>query len=454
MAPQPAKFSGSFFTAEPIALNRQVRLFVEAAKAAATVSDQAPIAIVSPHAGYRYSGAIAGQAFAAARDHRYRRIVILSPSHRYAFDGLAMPSWTQMQLPNGVVTVDKLLRNDLRDRRLIRVEDAAHEHEHGIETQLPFVARYFRGARIVPIVCGNAPVAEVARLIDDLAAPDTLFVVSSDLSHFQTQSQAQMADAQSARMIETGDLSGLGGDNACGWRVLAGFLASQTGAFARMVRLAMGDSAKASGDADRVVGYGAWACYRSNVAAFGDTYRRELLGVARKVVRSRLQKGRMPIVRVPSFRTPLQTHIASFVTLTRDGQLRGCIGSLTAQRPLITDIAENAVKAAVADTRFRALADPAQLDDIRFKIALLSKPKPLSVTGRADFESRLVPKTMGVILQDGDHRGTFLPMVWDSLRDPAAFAAGLMMKAGLPKDHWSDNVRIWTFEAENFEEAQ
>ncbi len=453
MAPQPARFAGSFFTAEPIPLNRQVRLFVEGGTAGAGLSQAAPLAIVSPHAGYRFSGAIAGQAFAAAKGHDYKRIVILSPSHRYAFDGLAMPSWTQMQLPNGRVTVDKFMRNHLRDKRLIRIEDAAHDNEHGIETQLPFIARFFRGARIVPVVCGRAPVAEVARLVDALAGPDTLFVISTDLSHFRSQGDAQTIDAETARMIETAEISGLDGQHACGWLPLAGFLASDTGAGARVVRLAMGDSVAANDDANRVVGYGAWACYGANADVFSETYRREMLGVARKVLKSRLAKGKPPNLHVSSFRTPLQTQMASFVTLTENGRLRGCIGSLAAQRPLIEDIAINVVKAGTADPRFKPMTDGGQLDQIKLKIALLTKAAPVSVSSRADLEAALVPGQTGVILQDQGKRGTFLPMVWDSLPDVPQFVNGLMVKAGLSKDHWSDTVRVWTYRAESFAET-
>ncbi|MGB1236474.1 MAG: AmmeMemoRadiSam system protein B [Planktomarina sp.] len=452
MSPQTAHFAGSFFTDQPIPLNRQVRLLVQGGKIGAGVSDARPSAIISPHAGYRFSGALAGQAFAAVQGHSYDRIVILSPSHRYAFDGLAMPSWNQMQVPNGRVNVDRLLRNDLLDRRLIRVEDAAHDNEHGIETQLPFIARYHRDAKIVPIVVGRSSVADVARVVDALAGDGTLFVISTDLSHFHTLEDAKKLDLATAKMIETAQIAKLNGTHACGWSPLTGFLASRTGSGLRSVRLGMGDSSPVTGDETRVVGYGAWALYPTDADMFGQSYRAEMLKIARAATKSFLTKKRMPTINTDSFRPPLQSTMASFVTWTHQGRLRGCIGSLSPHAPLIEDIVNNAIKAATKDPRFPALTDPKELEALHCKIAILTKPTPVSVTSRAMLEQILIPEQTGAIIEDQGKRGTFLPMVWDSLKTPKDFADGLMRKAGLPTDHWSDTVRVWTYRAESFGE--
>ncbi|MEM6308014.1 MAG: AmmeMemoRadiSam system protein B, partial [Pseudomonadota bacterium] len=397
MAPQPARFAGSFFTSEPIPLNRQVRLLTQGGKIGASLSDAAPRAIISPHAGYRFSGAIAGQAFASVINHTYERIVILSPSHKYQFDGLAMPSWNQMQLPNGRVTLDRFMRNDLRDQKMIRIEDAAHDNEHGIETQLPFITRYMRDAKILPIVVGKTTVAEVARLVDYLSAPGTLFVLSSDLSHFHGLKQAQDLDAAAARMIETHEFASLNGTFACGWLPVAGYLASNAGAGTRPVRLAMGDSSPVTGDDTRVVGYGAWALYAADVDIFKPFYRQECLRVARACIASQLRKGRLPDINTGTFRAPLQSIMGSFVTLTDQGRLRGCIGSLAPHQPLIHDVAANAVKSAVKDKRFKPLQTIDELDKLKIKVAVLTKPVPISVSSREELERILKPGETGAI---------------------------------------------------------
>lgn len=460
MATQEARFAGSFYTSEPIPLNRNVRLLTQAGKVGRNLTPSRPIAIVAPHAGYRFSGSLAGQAYAAVLDakmeHSYDRIVILSPSHKHRFDGLAMPSWSRFKVPNGVVNVDKMCRNDLLDRKLVHINDAAHENEHGIETQLPFMARYLHQAQIVPIVVGRAKLGQVAQLIDYLADEsevNTLFVLSSDLSHFHDRAKAMQLDAATAQMIETADAQGLDGTHACGWMPLAGFLTSNHGAGARAVRLAMGDSSVVTGDENRVVGYGAWAIYQAQDQVLNDHRRKELLRIARASLSGMLKNGRAPHLNMPTFAAPMHTTMASFVTLSDKGRLRGCIGSLQAHQPLVQDVATNAVKAGTKDPRFKPLTNAAQLDGLDLKIAVLTKAAPISFVDRDDLEARLRPGVSGLILQDQGKRGTFLPMVWDSLDTPKKFLDGLIVKAGLPKGYWSETVKIWHYQAESFAES-
>ena len=147
----------------------------------------------------------------------------------------------------------------------MRHHDAAHTDEHGIETQLPFISRHFRGAQILPLVIAHTTPQAVAAVIDHIVSKvqeKLLFVLSSDLSHFHNQDMAQKLDAQAARLIETGQFNGLGPGLACGHLAIAGFLASTAGQGTRVLRLAMADSFAVTQDAKRVVGYGAWAFFR------------------------------------------------------------------------------------------------------------------------------------------------------------------------------------------------
>ena len=112
----------------------------------------------------------------------------------------------------------------------------------------------------------------------------------------------------------------------------------------------------------------------------------------------------------------------------------------------------NAIKAGTKDHRFQPLTSAAQLTALKFKVAVLTKPAPVSVASRQDLEAIMMPGETGVILQDQGNRGTFLPMVWDSLKTPRAFIDGLMIKAGLPKNHWSETVKVFTYRAESFAE--
>jgi AmmeMemoRadiSam system protein A len=138
---------------------------------------------------------------------------------------------------------------------------------------------------------------------------------------------------------------------------------------------------------------------------------------------------------------------ATFVTLTLNTQLRGCIGSLEACRPLVLDIVRNAFAAAFRDPRFQPVSD-AELNLLELHLSLLTAPVPIAFSSEADLRSQIVPNEDGLILADGSCRGTFLPSVWNSLPDPGDFLEQLKVKAGLTRGHWSDSIRAWRYRAE------
>jgi AmmeMemoRadiSam system protein A len=148
----------------------------------------------------------------------------------------------------------------------------------------------------------------------------------------------------------------------------------------------------------------------------------------------------------------LDTPGAAFVTLTQHGALRGCIGSLTAYRPLREDVAANAVNAALRDPRFPPLS-ARELAETQIEVSVLSDPEPYPFTHRADAVSGLRPGVDGLILEYGSHRGTFLPQVWDSVSEPDDFLAHLVRKAGLPAGWWDDDARLSRYTVKAFEET-
>ena len=143
---------------------------------------------------------------------------------------------------------------------------------------------------------------------------------------------------------------------------------------------------------------------------------------------------------------------ASFVTLKRHQHLRGCIGSLEARRGLLDDVIHNAEAAAFRDPRFRPMTRD-ELPEVEIEISVLSPPVPLPVGSRAELLASLEPGHHGLILQEGAHRATFLPAVWESLGEPELFLGELLRKAGLGPDHWSERLRFLTYTTESFSEA-
>ncbi len=187
-------------------------------------------------------------------------------------------------------------------------------------------------------------------------------------------------------------------------------------------------------------------------ARLGPAERAILLEVARDSIRNGLQTGRPLRVRVEDYPEILREPGASFVTLHRDGRLRGCIGTLEAWRPLVQDVAENAFAAAFRDPRFMPLR-PEELDDLHIHISVLGPPEALQFDSEEELLAQLRPGRDGLILQDGGHKGTFLPSVWEELPDPRQFLTHLKVKAGLPPDHWSDSLRVWRYGTESFDRA-
>lgn len=175
----------------------------------------------------------------------------------------------------------------------------------------------------------------------------------------------------------------------------------------------------------------------------------QLVALARQSIQQGLQTGRPLPCRVEDYSPPLQALRATFVTLERGGQLRGCIGMLEAVRPMVIDVSENAFAAAFRDRRFPPLA-ASELADLDLHISVLSPAEAMAFDSEADLIAQLRPGIDGVILDEHGRRGTFLPSVWDDLAEPRQFLRHLKQKAGLPADYWSDTVRAYRYTTEMF----
>lgn len=181
--------------------------------------------------------------------------------------------------------------------------------------------------------------------------------------------------------------------------------------------------------------------------------RQTLLQVARRSIEQGLSEGRPLTVDPGTFEAELQAVRATFVTLERQGELRGCIGHLEAVQPLVSDVAENAFSAAFRDPRFPPM-DAAEWPGVSVHISILTPAEPLRFEDEPDLLSQLRPGVDGLILSDGPNRGTFLPAVWESLPDPEDFFRQLKRKAGLPPDHWSSHLQVARYRTESFGDGE
>ncbi|MET0049326.1 MAG: AmmeMemoRadiSam system protein A [Sedimenticola sp.] len=180
-----------------------------------------------------------------------------------------------------------------------------------------------------------------------------------------------------------------------------------------------------------------------------DEARRTLLALAEASIRHGLDKGTPLAVEVADYPEELQAERACFVTLNRQGNLRGCIGHLEAIQQLVKDVADNAFAAAFMDPRFPRL-DPREMEGLEIHISVLTPAVPLEFNSEQELLSKMRPGVDGLILTEGMRRGTFLPSVWDQLPQPEQFLSHLKLKAGLPANHWSDEIKIYRYETESF----
>jgi AmmeMemoRadiSam system protein B/AmmeMemoRadiSam system protein A len=447
--------AGSFYPADP----GQLRQMVEQCLHSAPETSIRPKALIAPHAGFVYSGSIAGSAYRSLSRLKgsIRRVVLLGPPHRIPVREFCIPRARAFASPLGNVALDAKVLTDLARLPGVEVDDAPHREEHCLETQIPFLQATLGDFSLVPVLVGGASAERVDSLLKALwGGEETLIVISSDLSHYHEYEQARRLDEGARRSIETlrGDL--LGEEQACGRHAIRGLLARAAALDLRATTLDLRNSGDTGGRdrRDRVVGYGSWAFEYSTQARLSDGERRQLADAARKAIGIHLRQGRTPRVEAEGFSRALQAIRASFVTLTLEGQLRGCIGSVVPQQPLVTDVVINACKAAFQDPRFKPLT-PAEASRLEVSVSILSHPRPLPIEGEAALVDALHPEEDGVILEGigpdgGLRRGLFLPHVWEQLRDPRQFVQHLKLKAGLPPQEWPKQARVWRFRTESF----
>jgi AmmeMemoRadiSam system protein A len=190
----------------------------------------------------------------------------------------------------------------------------------------------------------------------------------------------------------------------------------------------------------------------SNKTSLTAAQQQQLLALAKSSIEAGLQTGRPLRINLADYTVPLREKRATFVTLQKNKQLRGCIGRLEATRPLVEDVVENAFCAAFQDPRFPPLSRD-EVDALAIHLSLLTPAEPLVFTSEPDLLRQLQPGIDGLILEAGFHRGTFLPSVWESLPDPKQFLRHLKQKAGLAADYWSDEIKLSRYRTETIDAA-
>jgi AmmeMemoRadiSam system protein B len=255
---RPTAVAGRFYPGEPA----QLEAALDAAFAAAVAPEPGapvPKALVAPHAGYVYSGPIAASAYLRIAPATIRRVVLLGPSHRVPFRGMALSSADAWAGPLGPVALDHEAAEALREVPWVHVDDRPHAPEHSLEVQVPFLQRVLDEFALLPIVVGDASDDEVAAVLEAVwGGQETLVIVSTDLSHYHRYEDARRLDARTVAAIVGLRPRDVGDRDACGARPLRGLLRSAADRRLAIDAIDVRSSGDTAGDRDQVVGYGAF----------------------------------------------------------------------------------------------------------------------------------------------------------------------------------------------------
>lgn len=447
-----AFFAGSFYPDNPEELINLLNSYKRDLKV-----EYKSKAIIVPHAGVYFSGyaAMAGyQHFDVSEN-----IFIIAPSHHEKFNNIAMPEYTYFDTPLGSLEVNNRLIKEIAQRFPCIVANEPFEQEHSIEVQLPFIQNIIhpqvqsaidfvkglkkigRKVRIIPILVGDCDY----RLISDLISAyweNSSFVISSDLSHYYTDTECRQIDTYTATIIETGKLEFFQPQQACGLAAIKGLVDFANNNECSLIRAMMYNSGDISNERDKVVGYGSWFLYTDSRNEFIERYCSQyVLAAAKASIIASINGEEFIPKDIP---TVLTQHGATFVTLKIGEELRGCIGSVYPTKPLILDIIDNAQNAAFQDSRFQPLTLE-ELSELNVSVSILSSIERINFKDERDLLSQIYPH--GVIIAERERRAVYLPVVWEQLPDRQVFLSSLKEKAGLPPDYYSRTLEAYKFDA-------
>ncbi len=466
-----ASLAGSWYPRDKTELENMLKGYLNAA--APSSIDGRLFAIISPHAGYRFSAQVAAYGYKAAMGRNIKTVILIGFSHRKFFNGISVYNKGSFRTPIGEIAVDTALANEIiAGSPRISFNPDIFDEENSVELQIPLIQIALKGSAIVPIAFGTQDYNDAAVLALALrnalkGREDYLIVASTDMSHYHPYEQANSIDSHTLSLVEKMKARDLYDEcmmrtsELCGiMPVVSTLLAAESLGFDNVKVLKYANSGDTYGDKDRVVGYMSVAVYKPAGAGTGqasekgdkrmlnDAQRKRLLTIARESITTFVRDGKRKAF---TEKDPLLTEpMGAFVTLHEGGELRGCIGNMVGRGPLYQTVADMAIEAATDDPRFRPLS-PKELDMIDVEISVLSPLRRVSSPDEIKIPGH------GVIVKKGFASGVYLPQVatetgWNKSEFLTSLCAH---KAGISPDAWKDPAtEMYVFTAEVFGEKE
>jgi AmmeMemoRadiSam system protein B/AmmeMemoRadiSam system protein A len=460
--------AGVFYPDRPEVLSRDVTRYLENAKEEKFEGEI--VALVSPHAGYMYSGQVAAHAYKLIQGKTFESVVVVGPSHQALFKGASLYDRGGYRTPLGVVPIDmELAKKMMEKRKEIQFLPEAHSREHSLEVQIPFLQVALKSFKLIPIVMEPYWSWETCQhlasaIAETVKGKKVLLIASTDLSHFYTYNIAVEMDRIFLNHIEQFDIEGLNRDlrsnrtEACGGGpVVTVMLAAKMLGANRGKVLKYLNSGDVTGDRSRVVGYMAGVFYKTAGGkermkeekkvgvdlGLTEEEKKTLHHIAKTVIENKARGQAVPEFKIES--PILKENRGAFVTIHRRGQLRGCIGYIEGHGPLYKTIEEMAEAAAFRDPRFTPVKEK-ELPELELEVSVLTPLKRIK-----DVNEIQVGKH-GIYIKKGWYSGLLLPQVateygWDRL----TFLEHTCQKAGLPSNAWKEkDAEIYIFSADIF----
>ncbi|MFC1711488.1 AmmeMemoRadiSam system protein B [Patescibacteria group bacterium] len=463
---RPPAVAGSFYPADKNDLFSQINSFLK--KASKDENGKLSRILIVPHAGLSFSGQTAAWGFKQIENESFSRVVLIGVSHRSYFSYAAVYRSGAWETPLGKVEIDSNFADSLINQsNQIEEKSEVFEQEHSLEVELPFLQYLLSDFKIVPILLGQAEsdvLTSLAETLENNIDEQTLIVISSDLSHYPSYEVANKIDKETINAILTGNVNKFsqiineniktdGVDTcACGADAIkVGLLLANKLDITDIRMLNYTNSGDSGGDKSKVVGYASIGFFKESKdtkTSLNKSEKNKLLEIARQTLNSYLKNKIIPEVTVTD--EILKEKLGAFVTIKKDGSLRGCIGEFEPDKPLYQVVQDKAVDAALHDPRFKPV-NLKELPDLNLEVSVMSPKKRVSSYKEIKLGEH------GVVIRKGLKGGTYLPQVavetgWDL----ESFLKSLCsQKAGLAENCYKDpKTEIYTFTAQVFSEEE